>query len=624
LDEQRVIRRLAAILAADVAGYSRLTGADEEGTLARLRALAKELLDPTIAAHRGRVVKRTGDGILIEFASVVDAVRCALAVQAAMAGRNRAEPSERRIEFRVGIHLGDIVLEEDGDLMGDGVNIAARLEGIAPHGGICVSAAAYDQIKGKLTLPVRDIGEQRLKNIADPVHVFRIEFDETGQPRSGRRSHRRESRVVAIVAALAIVLVMTGWAGWVLRGGAKVAAAGFSLVVLPFANLSGDSAQDYLADVLTDELTTYLSRIPGSFVIARNTAFTFKGKSVDVKQVAKDLGVRYVLEGSVQPSGSRVRTNAQLIDADSGAHLWADQFDKDRADLLQMQDEIVTRIARALQIELAAVQAARLKNVPPTDLGADDLAMQCEAIFLRYSGGREEVKAAFPLCAKAIQIDPRNVRALSVSARLRASRAIQTQTEDRPRELQNADELALRALAIDPNSSLAHQAKALVLMMRKNGAEAVVEAELGVALNPSDIGAYSALCGSLNASRHPERAIEAAEKAIRLSPRDPFLFQFHAQIALAYFELQRYDRTVEWGQRALAENPYFSGFLVTLAAAYSLNGQEAEAHETLARYLTFPLSGKTIRQLKVQPNIFDADTAERHWEGLRKAGIPEE
>jgi adenylate cyclase len=245
-------------------------------------------------------------------------------------------------------------------------------------------------------------------------------------------------------------------------------------------------------------------------VIARNTAFTFKGKSVDVKQVAKDLGVRYVLEGSVQPSGRRVRTNAQLIDADSGAHLWADQFDKDRSDLLQMQDEIVTRLARALQIELAAVQAARLDRVSPTDLGADDLAMQCEAIYLRYSSGRKELEAAYPLCAKAIQIDPRNVRALSVSARLQAARSLVLQSEDKRRELQNADDLASQALAIDANSSLAHQAKALVLVVRQRGPDAVVEAERGVALHPSDIGAYAVFCASLTASRQPERAIECA------------------------------------------------------------------------------------------------------------------
>jgi adenylate cyclase len=417
---------------------------------------------------------------------------------------------------------------------------------------------------------------------------------------------------------------VTGWAGWHLRGGAKVTAAGFSLVVLPFANLSGDPAQDYLADVLTDELTTYLSRIPGSFVIARNTAFTFKGKSVDVKQIAKDLGVRYVLEGSVQPSGSRVRTNAQLIDADSGAHLWADQFDKDRADLLQMQDEIVTRLARTLQIELAAVQAARLASVPATDLGADDLAMQCEAIFLRYTGGRKEVEAAFPLCAKAIEIDPRNVRALAVSARLLVSRALSAQGGDRRPDLQNAEELASRALAIDPNSSLAHQARSLVLVTRRHGPEALAEAERAVALNPSDIGAYSALCSSLRASGQPERAIDCAEKAMRLSPRDPFLFNFDSQIALAYFKMQRYDRAVDWAQRSLAENPYFAGSLMNLAAAYSLNGQEAEARETLARFLALPGSGKTIRQLETQPNPLDSDTAERTWLGLRKAGMPEE
>jgi class 3 adenylate cyclase/TolB-like protein len=336
-------RRLAAIFAADVAGYSRLIGVDEEGTLERLRGLRREMIDPPIREHRGRIVKTTGDGLLIEFASVVDAVRCAIAVQRGMARRNTEVSPEKRIEFRIGINLGDVVAEGD-DLLGDGVNVAARLEGIAEPGGICLSRAAFDQARGKIDLAAQDLGEQRLKNIAEPIRVFKIDLrDRRGDTRA--RSRDRTARLVAAVGAVIVALAAVGVAAWHLRVDAVLnpaplptiavssttSAPRLSIVVLPFANLSGDPKQDYLADVITEELTTSLSRISGSFVVARSTAFTYKGKPIDVKQVGRDLGVRYALEGSEEPSGDRVRVNVQLIDAETDAHLWADRFDANRA-----------------------------------------------------------------------------------------------------------------------------------------------------------------------------------------------------------------------------------------------------------------------------------------------------
>jgi TolB-like protein/class 3 adenylate cyclase len=322
-------RKLAAILAADVAGYSRLTGLDEEGTLKRLRKLRRELINPAIALHRGRIVKTAGDGILIEFSSVVDAVRCAIEVQTGMIERNAGVAPERRIEFRVGIHLGDVIEEDDGDLMGDAVNIAARLEGVATPGGICVSEQAYWQVKGRLDLKVSDLGLTPLKNIAEPVRVYSLEAAQSVQtqrtpPASGKPGPPR-----------------------------------LSIVVLPFANLGGDPEQEYFADGVTESLTTDLSRIKGAFVIARNTAFTVKGKPIDVKKLGRDLNVRYVVEGSIQRSANRLRVNVQLIDAETELHLWGERFDKPLVDLFDMQDEIVARLANSLNAQLTAAEAGR-------------------------------------------------------------------------------------------------------------------------------------------------------------------------------------------------------------------------------------------------------------------------
>jgi TolB-like protein/class 3 adenylate cyclase len=331
-------RKLAAILAADVAGYSRLAGADEERTLARLRALRSDLIDPTIALHHGRVVKRTGDGSLVEFRSVVDAVRCAIEVQNGMVERNAGLPPERRIEFRIGIHVGDVVEESDADLMGDGVNIAARLEGIAKPGTICLSEDAYRQVRDRLKEGFADLGEKELKNIARPVRVYAV--------KTGSAAPASETDAPAPE---------------------KAGPPRLSIVVLPFANIGGDPEQEYFVDGVTESLTNDLSRISGSFVIGRNTAFTYKGKHVDLKQIGRELNVRYVLEGSVQRSGSRLRVNVQLIDAVTGTHLWAERFDKPLADLFDMQDEIVARLANQLEAQLIAAQARRAERAPRPD-----------------------------------------------------------------------------------------------------------------------------------------------------------------------------------------------------------------------------------------------------------------
>ena len=325
-------RKLAAILVADVVSYSRLAGADEDRTLVRLRGLRSDLIDPAIAAHHGRIVKRTGDGSIIEFRSVVDAVRCAIEVQQGLIERNAGVPPERRIEFRVGIHVGDVVEEADGDLMGDGVNIAARLEGVAKPGAICLSEQAYWQVKGRLELKVTDLGATQLKNIAEPIHVYSLEVGQPAQAKSAPSE--------------------------------QFAPARLSLVVLPFANIGGDPEQDYFVDGVTESLTTDLSRINGAFVIARNTAFTYNGKAFDVTKIGRELNVRYVLEGSVQRGGNRMRVNVQLIDAQGGSHLWAERFEKPVTNLFDMQDEIVARIANTLNAQLIAAEARRADRAP--------------------------------------------------------------------------------------------------------------------------------------------------------------------------------------------------------------------------------------------------------------------
>jgi adenylate cyclase len=636
-------RKIAAILVADVVGYSRLAGADEDRTLSRLRGLHSDLIDPAIAAHHGRVVKRTGDGIIIEFRSVVDAVRCAIEVQTGLIDRNAGVQPERRIEFRVGIHLGDVVEEADGDLMGDGVNIASRLEGICVPGAICLSEDAYRQVKGRLDLAVSDLGQKELKNIAEPIRVYSLEVGKPAQakpvteakPPKKPLEPKQPSRLALLAAGLvALAVIAAGvWLAVKPARGPEVSATTprLSIVVLPFANLSGDPGQDYLADVLTEGLTTGLSRISGTFVIARSTAFTYKGKPADVKQIGRDLGVRYVLEGSEQHSGNQVRVNAQLIDAETGAHLWADQFDADRADLLRMQDEIVTRIARALEIQLSAVDAARVEETRPGNLDAEDLARRCKAGDWNAAPLSKEWEAAYALCARALQIDDRNVTALGRMAWWHILPVLEAQSPDPQAAIRQADELASRALAIDPNDYWAHFSKAGVLLAQNRHEEAIVQAERSLALNPSFMEAYEILCMANSFLGRPDRAMEYADTAIRLGPRDPYIFgNYHAK-GWAFFMKEQDDHAIEWLRRSAAAAPGAEPFTyLLLASAYALNGRQAEAQDELKRYLSLSRTkSTTIAQLrKQQLSLADNSTwvayNERLFEGLRKAGMPEE
>jgi class 3 adenylate cyclase/TolB-like protein/Tfp pilus assembly protein PilF len=637
--QPRVERKPVSVVVADVVGFSRLTELDEEGTHARLNALQRDLIKPKISEHHGRIVKNTGDGALLEFASVVDAVRCAVEIQRGMIDRNTDFPEDRRIVFRIGINLGDVIVEP-GDIHGDGVNVAARLEGLAEPGGVCISGTAHDQVRDRLPYVFTEKGEQTVKNIARPVRVYSLGANAIAAlPASPPLADNQQSsgrywnRGWLAAAGMAAVLVVAAglWLGF--KPAKEPSPAGsaprLSIVVLPFANLSGDPAKDYLADVITEELTTALSRHKGTFVIARSTAFTYKGKPIDVKQIGKDLGVRYVLEGSAQPSDNKVRVTAQFIDAQTGAHLWADQFDADRSNLLEMQDEIVVRLSRALSLQFLAVGIARGDRTPPGNLDAQDLAMRCVSDTFKGPGGWATAPS---LCDRALQIDPRNVLALSQLAFFIIFPVIISQSDDPIAATRRADELASRALAADPSYDFAHVVKAWVLMAQNRHEEAIVEAERGLALNPSGVEAYSAIGVANNFLCRPERVFEAIDKAIRLSPQDPSLWGFYEIKAEAYFVMRQDANTIEWVQRSVAtvptgdRDPYA---MLMLASAFALSGQQAKAGEAIQSYLANKgAKSRTISQFQKQ-QLAMADNPrwlaynERFAEGLRKAKLPE-
>ena len=590
-------RKLAAILAADVAGYSKLAGADEERTLARLRALRSDLFDPTIAVHHGRVFKRTGDGVLIEFRSVVDAVRCAIEVQNDMAERNAGLPPERRIEFRVGIHLGDVVEESDGDLMGDGVNIAARLEGVAKPGAICLSEQAYWQVKGRLDLKVSDLGPVPLKNIAEPIRVYSLDI---GQPSQAKPSP----------PALAAD---------------KIVPPRLSLVVLPFANIGGDPEQDYFVDGVTESLTTDLSRIRGSFVIGRNTAFTYKGKHVDLKQIGRELNVRYVLEGSIQRSGNRMRVNTQLIDAESGSHLWAERFDKPVAELFEMQDEIVSRLANTLNTQLITAEARRAERAPSSD--SMDAYFQGMA-WLKKGFIRNDLERAQTYFERALAIDPYNVDALASNAFANVQIVVSGfAAHERAARFAAAEAAATKALSLASDHAGAHWALSFVFGFTNRVERAIAECETAVALDRNSAVANMALgLHKLHLDRAEETEAHVLE-ALRLSPRDAHLFGMLAVAGYAKDYLGRYEEAVAWQRRSIDANPNFptSHFHLAIALAHLGRLEEARA----AARAGFALAPHFTIATYLAANKFSDSPAHLAWrerqaDGLRKAGLPEE
>ncbi len=623
------VRKLAAILAADVVGYSRLAGVDEELILARLRTLRSDLVDPTIAVRGGRVVKRTGDGILVEFRSVVDAVRCAIEIQLGMAERNAGLPPEKRIDYRIGVHIGDVVEEADGDLMGDGVNIAARLEGIAKPGAICLSEQAYWQVKGRLDLAVSDLGPTQLKNIAQPVHVYSLEAGVPAKAKPLKSAARRQRAMVIVLAVLIVALTVIGARDFHFRwAGAK--AERVAVMVLPFTNLSGDSSVNPLADAVTDGLTDALSRWFASFpsfqVIASDTAKTYAGKPIDVKQIGKDLGVRYVLQGSVQPTETRVRVSAQLIDAESGAQRWAETFDEDRADLLQMEDEIVARVVNGLKTRVVDIEAERASRALPGSPMA--LALRCAAgagNFAAEAVDPEKRAELFRPCDEALRLDPHNVIALGVRAVWLLDSVDHGQSADREGDLRRAKEDVTTLLAINPNDSYAHAYKVYLIRLEGRPDEAIAEGERSVALNPGFVQTYFYLCATYTDAGQPQKAIDCVDKAIRLSPHDPSLYGLLMTKAGALEALGREAEALDWVRRSLALSPASPIALRHEIALLEILRRDDEAQEAYRRYSALPgPQVRTIAELRACAAVASCAVSERAIEALRKAGMPEQ
>ena len=593
------VRRLAAILAADVAGYSRLMGTDEEGTHERLKAHLGELVNPKIAEDRGRIVKNTGDGLLAEFASVVDAVRCAVEVQRGMADREPGVPEDRRIRFRIGINLGDVIVEEH-DIFGDGVNVAARLEALAEPGGICVSRIVRDQVRDRLDYAFVDMGAQSVKNIPRPVRVFALRLD----------------GAAGVPEANASPAISTS---------PPVAAPRLSIVVLPFTNLSNDPEQQYFADGITEDLTIDLSRLWDMFVISCTTAFTYRNKSLDTKQIGRELGVRYLLEGSVRRSGHKVRINAQLIDAEIDAHLWAEQFDGDMGDLFALQNEITGRIAVALNIELINREAAR----PIENPDAFDYVLRGRAASAKPMT-RANYAEVVDLFERALALDPRSVEAESRLAIALTARVLDQMTASTADDIARAETLIRRVTATAPLSPLTHFAKGQLLRVQRRYAEAIPEYEAAITLNRNWVNAFGLLAECKLFTGSIDNMIPLMEHAIRLSPRDPSIGIWYFRIGVAHLLQSHIDEAIVWLEKARSANSELPYAHSHLASAFALNGETERAAIELAearrlsgdnRYSSFARL-KAVQYWGV-PKIRALYEA-TYFAGLRKAGMPEE
>jgi adenylate cyclase len=583
-------RRLAAILAADVAGYTRLMGEDEAGTLAALKSHRKELIEPKIAEHRGRLVKLMGDGALVEFASVIDALTCAADVQTGMAERNRQMPGGPRITFRIGVNLGDVIVEGD-DLYGDGVNVAARLEGLAEPGGICISAKVYDEVKNKLALAYEDLGEREVKNVADPIRVYLIVPERAGA-----------GPAVVDVEDLALPEKP-------------------SIAVLPFDNMSGDPEQEYLADGITEDLITALSKIRWFFVIARNSTFTYKGKAVEVKQVAKELGVRYVLEGSVRKAGTRVRITAQLVDATTGRHVWAERYDRQIEDIFDLQDEMTLTLVGAVEPELSAAERERVVAKPPESMDAwESYQRGLWHMWLYAEDGNLEAETLF---ARATELDPGFAPAYAYGSYVQYSRVIMGWTQDAEASLDAGMKLAQKALALDDKDPMAYFAVGRIHMMRGRHDDSIAALNTSVELNPSFAQSHHGLGMALTLAGRLDEAKDSLEMAERLSPRDPILWASTVVHALACVLSGDHEDALHWARKTI-QNPRSKGYWPhsVHAAALAHLGRVDEAREAVAAALEAK-ADLTLSYLAKTLPTKDPGGLDPYLEGLRKAGLPE-
>jgi TolB-like protein/class 3 adenylate cyclase/Tfp pilus assembly protein PilF len=583
-------RKLAAILAADVVGYSRMMGEDEAGTASLVRE-RREAAQPIITAHGGRLFKIMGDGMFVEFPSVVAAVECALAMQKQTAASNDAALEAKRVLYRIGVHLGDVLVEGE-DILGEGVNIASRLESVAEAGGVSISGAAHEHVRGRIDAEFIDLGEKALKNIARPVRVYAIRVD--CEP-SGRAPDAAPS---------------------------EAAPPRLSIIVLPFANIGGDSEQDYFVDGVTESLTTDLSRIRGSFVIARNTAFTYRGKALDITTIGRELNVRYALEGSVQRSGNRMRINAQLIDVQSGSHLWAERFERPVTDLFEMQDEIVARIANTLNAQLIAAEARRAERAPAPD--SLDLYFQGEA-WVNRGITFESLSKARSFFKRALALDPANVDALAGMAQVEANFAISLSTNDKAVRFAAAEVAATEALSLAPDHALAHLSLGMVLGFTNRAAQGIAEYERALALDRNMAGAH-ALIGQnkLFIGRAEETEAHVLE-ALRLSPRDPWAYVWLLTAGFAACLLGRNQEAASWFRRSIEANRNFALCRFIHATVLTNVDRMDEARSELRAGLSLD-PGFTIANFETavsSDNPLYLEQRARIIDDMRRAGVPE-
>ncbi len=578
-------RRLAAIFAADVAGYSRLIGVDEEGTFEQLKAHRRELIDPKIAEHHGRIVKTTGDGLLAEFASPVNAVRCAVDVQKGMVERNGDVPRERRIELRIGINLGDVIAEE-GDIYGDGVNVAARLEGIAEPGAVYISRAVRDFVRDRPDILLEDLGEKPLKNIAKPVRVFRI-----GAPDGAARAPQAAAPLPVPDKP--------------------------SIAVLPFANMSGDAEQEYFSDGITEDLITDLSKVSSLFVIARNSSFAYKGRSVKVQEIGRDLGVRFVLEGSIRKAGNRVRITAQLINVASGGHLWAERFDRDLTDIFSTQDEVVEKIVRALAVTLTRGEEQRLHRRGTSSVEAYESWLRARQFLSR--GTREAITEARALHRRAIEIDPSFAAPHAGLSLAAISYYVSGWAADPARALDEAERWARRALELDDQEPVSHMALANVLLWRRDHDGALAESRRMIALDPNFAQGHAATGLALMYAGRAAEALELFATGMRLDPHYPaIVLHFLAQ---ANFSLGRYETAAQHLVERIARTPGTDSSRMLLASCYGHLGRLDDARATWAELLKVNPEFSLTQRARVLP-YKNASDFERIAEGLAKAGLP--
>ena len=590
MTEDRVDRRLAAIMAGDIANYSRLMGIDEEGTMRQLKAHRKELIDLKIVEHRGRIVKTTGDGMLVEFVSVVDAVRYAVDVQRGMAERNTDVAPDRRIEFRIGINVGDIISDEN-DIYGDGVNVAARLEALAEPGGIMVSRNVYEQVRDKLSFGFEDMGEQTVKNIARPIGIHRVSLVEDATP-----------------------IAVKGIAGAIKT---KVSSADRpSITVLPFTNMSGDPEQEYFADGISEDIITGLSKLHWFFVIARNSSFAYKGKAVDVKRVARELGVRYVLEGSVRKGGNRVRITTQLIDAATGNHLWADRYDGDLTDVFALQDEITKKVVAAIEPRLLEAEGIRSQNRSPEDIGAWDMVIKANSLFWRLT--KAETEIAIETLRRAVERYPEYAPAQSMLAFVLLISGYVGWRQMGP-QLQQAASLAARAAELDDGDPWAHLALGFAAFVRRQTNVAAAEFRRALELNPNFAAAHGYLGWTLAFDDQSDEATKHLGEAIRMSPHDPQNAIFNTGLAVVHYLAGRYAEAVEYSRKTLQQRSAFTAGHRIYCASLAQAGQIDEAREALAHLKEMH---PDLSISWIERNVpYTAGPMTKFVEGMRKAGL---